>query len=93
MIFYIILSVFPRLFYSFRPFFQVLRGKLSDVYNIYKGLIALRKANPEAFGANEAVNIDTAGYSKVVDVTSGTPTESATLPTTVPASGFVILKK
>ena len=95
----------------------------SDVYNVYKGLIALRKANPEAFGANEAaktetynkvsgvtkyttgdflvyfnateeaVNIDTAGYSKVVDVTSGTPTESATLPTTVPASGFVILKK
>ena len=41
----------------------------------------------------EAVNIDTAGYSKVVDVTSGTPTESTTLPTTVPASGFVILKK
>lgn len=120
------MSVFPRLFYSFCPFFQVLlhtRGKLSDVYNVYKGLIALRKANPEAFGANEAaktetynkvdgvtkyttgdflvyfnategaVNIDTAGYSKVVDVTSGTPTESATLPTTVPASGFVILKK
>ena len=94
--FYIIFSVFPRLFYLFCPFFQVLlhtRGKLSDVYNVYKGLIALRKANPESFGANEAVNIDTAGYSKVVDVTSGTPTESATMPTTVPASGFVILKK
>ena len=41
----------------------------------------------------EAVNIDTAGYSKVVDVTAGTPTESTTMPTTVPASGFVILKK
>ena len=71
MIFYIILSVFPRLFHSFRPFFQVLlhtRGKLSDVYNVYKGLIALRNANPEAFNATEeAVNIDTAGYSKVVD--------------------------
>ena len=25
----------------------------SDVYNTYKGLIALRKANPEAFGSNE----------------------------------------
>ena len=25
----------------------------SDVYNTYKGLIALRKANPEAFGNNE----------------------------------------
>ena len=69
------MSVFPRLFHLFRPFFQVLlhtRGKLSDVYNVYKGLIVLRKANPEAFGANEAVNIDTAGYSKVVDVTSET---------------------
>ena len=91
------MSVFPRLFYSFCPFFQVLlhtRGKLSDVYNVYKGLIALRKASPEVFNATEeAVNIDTAGYSKVVDVTSGTPTESATMPTTVPASGFVILKK
>ncbi len=85
------------MFYSFCPFFQVLlhtRGKRSDVYNVYKGLIALRKANPEAFNATEeAINIETAGYSKVVDVTSGTPTESATMPTTVPASGFVILKK
>ena len=92
------MSVFPRLFHLFRPFFQVLLhiggGKLSDVYNVYKGLIALRKTSPEVFNATEeAVNIDAAEYSKVVDVTSGTPTESATLPTTVPASGFVILKK
>ena len=29
------------------------KEKYSDVYNTYKGLIALRKANPEAFGSNE----------------------------------------
>ena len=33
------------------------------------------------------------GYTKVIDVTSGTPTESTTLPPSVPAKGFVILKK
>ena len=95
----------------------------SDVYNVYKGLIALRKANPEAFGANEAakaetynkvsgvtkyttgdflvyfnatdksVEIESTGYTKVIDVTSGTPTESTTLPASVPAKSFVILKK
>ena len=95
----------------------------ADVYNTYKGLIALRKANPEAFGANEAaiaetynkvsgvtkyttgdflvyfnatdksVEIESTGYTKVIDVTSGTPTESTTLPTSVPAKSFVILKK
>ncbi len=37
--------------------------------------------------------ITTDGYTKVVDVTSGTPTESEELPTSVPAKGFVILKK
>lgn len=93
----------------------------SDVYNVYKGLIALRKANPEAFGANEAAKtssvsegvtkyttgdfliyfnatdeaatIDTKGYSKVVDVTTGVVTESETLPTSVARKDFVILKK
>ncbi len=92
----------------------------SDVYNTYKGLIALRKANPAAFGANKdataetvaagvtkyttgdfcvyfnatdsAVNIDVSGYSKAVDVTSGTPTDSA-LVSSVPAKSFVILEK
>ena len=92
----------------------------SDVYNTYKGLIALRKANPAAFGANKdataetvsegvtkyttrdfrvyfnatdsAVNIDVSGYSKVIDVTSGAPTDSA-LVSSVPAKSFVILKK
>ena len=29
------------------------KNTYSDVYNTYKGLIALRKANPEAFGSNE----------------------------------------
>ena len=37
--------------------------------------------------------IDTLDYTKVIDVTSGTPTESTTLPPSVPAKGFVILKK
>lgn len=33
------------------------------------------------------------GYSKVIDVTSGTPTESTELPDSVPAKSFVILAK
>ena len=37
--------------------------------------------------------IDTTGYTKVVDVTSGAVTESTTLPATVAAKSFVILKK
>ncbi len=93
----------------------------TDVYNVYKGLIALRKANSNVFGANNsasastvstgvtkyttgdfcvyfnasdaAANISTTGYTKLVDVTSGTPTESTTVPTTVPSKSFVILKK
>lgn len=95
----------------------------ADVYNTYKGLIALRKANPEAFGANESataeiykstkgvtkytsgdflvyfnasdaeVSIDTTGYTKVIDVTSGAPVESTTLPASLPAKSFLILKK
>jgi pullulanase len=97
------------------------KNKYSDVYDTYKGLIALRKANPTAFGGNtsaiatkletgvtkyttgdflvyfnatkSAKSITTDGYTKVVDVTSGTPTESEELPDSVPAKGFVILKK
>ena len=95
----------------------------ADVYNTYKGLIALRKANPSAFGSNESataeiynktagvtkyttgdfrvyfnateksVEIESTGYTKAIDVTSGTPTESTTLPASVPAKSFVILKK
>ena len=97
------------------------KTKYIDVYNTYKGLIALRKANSAAFGKNasaqaetvstgvtkyttgdflvyfnatdEAVDITTTGYTKAVDVSSGTPTDSATLPATVDAKSFVILKK
>ena len=95
----------------------------ADVYNTYKGLIALRKANSSAFGSNESataeiynktagvtkyttgdflvyfnateksVEIESTGYTKVIDITSGTPTESTTLPASVPAKSFVILKK
>ena len=93
----------------------------SDVYNVYKGLIALRKANPDAFGANKDAtaetvstgvtkyttgdfcvyfnatdsdeNIDSAGYSKVVEVISGTLSESSEMVSSVPAKSFVILKK
>ena len=92
-----------------------------DVYKTYKGLIALRKANPTAFGANTeaeaetvstgvtkytagdflvyfnatdaAVSITTSGYTKHVDVSGGTATEDTTLPATVAAKSFVILKK
>ena len=91
-----------------------------DVYNVYKGLIALRKANPKSFGANaasatkaadgvvkytagdfmvyfnsakEAFDIDTTGYTTLVDVTSGAVAESTTLPAVVGAKDFVILKK
>lgn len=97
------------------------KTKYADVYNTYKGLIAFRKANSEAFGNNTSAvaekvkngvtkytagdyliyfnatkateTITTTGYTKVVNVTSGTPTESEELPTSVPAKGFVILAK
>ena len=115
------------------------KNTYSDVYNTYKGLIALRKANPKAFGANAyataatlapgvtkyttgdftvyfnasdkkfslALNqsdsvmsfihhpsVGTAnGYTKAVDVSSGEPVESMTVPTSVPEKSFVILKK
>ena len=36
---------------------------------------------------------DIKDYKKVINVTSGTPTESTTLPASVPAKSFVILKK
>ena len=93
----------------------------SDVYNTYKGLIALRKANPEVFGKNsstsaeklaagftkyktgdflvyfnaasEAKTIDTTGYTKLIDVSSGAVTESTSVPSGIPAKSFVILKK
>ena len=106
----------------------------SDVYNVYKGLISLRKANPDAFGKNtsavagkaktinagkevrtngvtkyttgdfriffnatddevEIASGEMTGYTKVIDVTSGTPDESGTIPTILPAKSFVILKK
>ena len=97
------------------------KEKYSDVYNVYKGLIALRKANPSAFGSNAGAKAETvskgvtkyttddflvyfnatdaeaaissSGYTKVIDVTSGSPGESGTIPTTLPAKSFVILKK
>ena len=108
-----------------------MKDTYSDVYNTYKGLIALRKANLDAFGKNTSasagkakiknsdgketrtagvtkyttgdfcvyfnatdsvVNVDVSDYSKVIDVTSGTPSES-TLVSSVPAKFFVILQK
>lgn len=93
----------------------------SDVCNTYKGLIALRQTNLNAFGSgnsatattvstgvtkyttgdfcvyfnatDKSVEIESTGYTKVINVTSGTPTESTTLPANVPAKSFVILKK
>ena len=111
-----------------------LKTTFNDVYNVYKGLIALRKSS-DAFtvgtdvlaetvkalvdgneknirgftkyvttgtddsycvyfnATTENQAIDTTGYIKVVDVTSGAVTESTTLPATVAAKSFVILKK
>ena len=98
------------------------KTKYIDVYDTYKGLIALRKANPEAFGSNKDAKAETlekgvtkyttgdflvyfnatvkavditipTDYKEAVNVSSGTPTESATLPAKVPAKSFVILKK
>ncbi|MGN0723971.1 MAG: pullulanase-associated domain-containing protein [Treponema sp.] len=97
------------------------KEKYSDVYNVYKGLIALRKANPSAFGSNTSAKAETvsigvtkyttgdflvyfnatdaeaaissSGYTKVIDVTSGTPAESGIIPSKVLAKSFVILKK
>lgn len=107
-----------------------------DVYNVYKGLIALRKSNLDAFGKNDSATAgkakcllagtdkyartagvtkytagdflvffnatekdavlepkEIAGYSKVVDITSGAPKESGEIVSSVPAKSFVILKK
>ena len=96
------------------------KTKFEDVYNVYKGLIAFRKANSDAFGANKSatattvsegvtqyitgnfcvyfnatssdVTIDKTGYSKSIDVSSGTPTD-AEIPAKVSAKSFVILEK
>ena len=112
-----------------------MKATYSDVYNVYKGLISLRKANSDAFGKNtnasagkaKTINADKnevkingvtkyttgdfriffnatddeveiasgemTGYTKVIDVTSGTPKQSTTVPTSIPAKSFVILKK
>ena len=97
------------------------KEKYSDVYNTYKGLIALRKDNSDAFGSNteataetvskgvtkyttgnflvyfnatdKEVSVSSGGYTKVIDVTTGTLEESTTVPSKVPAKSFVILKK
>ena len=102
----------------------IFKEKYADVYNVYKGLIALRKDNLDAFGANKDAVAETvstgltkyttgdfcvyfnatekdvvikseeiADYSKVVDITSGTPKESGEMVSSVPAKSFVILKK
>ena len=95
----------------------------ADVLAVYKGLIALRKANSDAFGANKDakaekydakgsvikyttgdfvvyfnstdadVNIETDGYTTLVNVDSGAVVEVPVLPTVVGAKNFVILKK
>ena len=93
----------------------------SDVYNTYKGLIALRKGNHDAFGANSSATaekvkagltkyatkdflvyfnatgdkqpINHEGYTKLIDVSSGSVTESPTIPSEVAAKSFIILKK
>lgn len=46
------------------------KEKYSDVYNTYKGLIALRKSNPDAFGANKNASAETVS-SGVTKYTTG----------------------
>lgn len=113
-----------------------MKARNLDVYNVYKGLIALRKSNLDAFGKNDSATAgkakclvaetdkyartagvtkyttgdflvffnatekdavlepkEIAGYSKVVDITSGAPKESGEIVSSVPAKSFVILKK
>jgi pullulanase len=114
-----------------------LKERYNTVYNIYKGLINLRKNNRDSFGDNtnatailyettvhcnndntekstitdgvikyatgdylvyfnatdSVVNIDTEDCAKLIDISSGTPIEIPTLPSTVEAKSFVILKK
>lgn len=114
-----------------------LKERYNTVYNIYKGLINLRKNNRDSFGDNtnatailyettvhcnndntekstitdgvikyatgdyliyfnatdSVVNIDTEDCTKLIDISSGTPIEIPTLPSTVEAKSFVILKK
>ncbi|MGP1532297.1 MAG: hypothetical protein ACTTI5_08985, partial [Treponema sp.] len=42
---------------------------------------------------SEAKTIDTTGYTKLIDVSSGSVNESGTIPPGIPAKSFVILKK
>ena len=93
----------------------------SDVYNTYKGLIALRKGNHDAFGANSSATaekvkagltkyatkdflvyfnatgdkqpISHEGYTKLIDVSSGSVKEFSAIPSEVAAKSFIILKK
>ena len=67
-------------------------GKRVDGVNQYKvnDFIIFFNASDSVFVINPK---DVETYTKVIDVTSGTPTESTTLPASVPAKSFVILKK
>lgn len=97
------------------------KATYNDVYNTYKGLIALRQSDTKTFGGNPLakavrlskgvtkyqtgdycvyfnasgsdVEIDTEGYTKLVEVASGAVVENTSLPTKVSAKDFVILKK
>ena len=42
---------------------------------------------------DKEVSVSSGGYTKVVDVSTGTPAESNAVPSKVPAKSFVILKK
>ena len=67
-------------------------GKRVDGVNQYKvnDFIIFFNASDSVFVINPK---DVETYTKVIDVTSGTPTESTTLPASVPVKSFVILKK
>ena len=56
-----------------------MKATYSDVYNVYKGLISLRKANPDAFGKNTSA---VAGKAKTINAEKEVKTNGVTKYTT-----------
>ena len=82
----------------FKKFTPRIQGKLGVFFN-KRGALFTNCASFTLIFCNatddevEIASGEMTGYTKVIDVTSGTPAESETIPTTLPAKSFVILKK
>ena len=68
---------------------------IAEIYNRTAGVTKYTTGDFLVYfnATDKSVEIESTGYTKAIDVTSGTPTESTTLPASVPAKSFVILKK